>query len=130
MNPSVKAMHERIAEAKSKSPPPMRNIHKRHSQNTLKLLPPDAVCQYCGMPLDSSNATIDHVIPLSRGGTDTPDNKVWACKTCNHRKGDLLPYELPEEFKNSLSEYLDALPADKKPPRQQMFRMRPAYKRW
>lgn len=42
-------------------------------------------CQYCG--LRSSNLTIDHVIPRSRGGLHTWDNVVAACQPCNHRKG-------------------------------------------
>jgi 5-methylcytosine-specific restriction endonuclease McrA len=31
-------------------------------------------------------ATIDHYIPLKRGGADTRDNKVLACQACNHDK--------------------------------------------
>ncbi len=42
-------------------------------------------CQYCGVR--SSNLTIDHVIPRSRGGLHTWDNVVAACQPCNHRKG-------------------------------------------
>lgn len=42
-------------------------------------------CQYCG--LHSTNLTIDHVIPRSRGGLHTWDNVVAACQPCNHRKG-------------------------------------------
>lgn len=42
-------------------------------------------CQYCG----SENATtVDHVIPISKGGTDDPDNLVAACTRCNYSKGD------------------------------------------
>lgn len=42
-------------------------------------------CQYCGTR--SSNLTIDHVIPRSRGGLHVWDNVVTACQPCNHRKG-------------------------------------------
>jgi 5-methylcytosine-specific restriction endonuclease McrA len=42
-------------------------------------------CQYCG--IRTSNLTIDHVIPRSRGGSHTWDNVVAACQPCNHRKG-------------------------------------------
>jgi len=48
-------------------------------------------CQYCGrgdLPL-----TVDHVVPLSRGGEDTWDNLVCACVDCNNRKGDRTPEE-------------------------------------
>jgi len=49
-------------------------------------------CQYCGatdVPL-----TIDHVIPRSRGGTDTWENLVCACIHCNNLKGDRTPEEV------------------------------------
>ena len=42
-------------------------------------------CQYCGR--QSSDLTLDHVVPRHRGGTHTWDNLVTACKACNHRKG-------------------------------------------
>lgn len=48
-------------------------------------------CQYCGrgdLPL-----TVDHVLPLSRGGDDTWENLVCACVGCNNRKGDRTPQE-------------------------------------
>jgi 5-methylcytosine-specific restriction endonuclease McrA len=47
-------------------------------------------CQYCGATTD---LTIDHVIPRSRGGTSTWDNLITACRTCNARKGDQTPEE-------------------------------------
>ena len=48
-----------------------------------------SVCQYCGDR--SSNMTIDHVIPKSRGGRDSWDNLVCACPQCNAKKGDRTP---------------------------------------
>ncbi len=47
-------------------------------------------CQYCGSDRD---LTIDHVIPKAKGGRDTWDNMVCACKRCNNRKGILTPDE-------------------------------------
>ena len=46
-------------------------------------------CQYCRGPAES----IDHVIPKSRGGLNTWDNVVAACRRCNVRKGSRLPSE-------------------------------------
>jgi hypothetical protein len=43
-------------------------------------------CCYCGVrtnELDTSPATIEHVIPKSKGGLDHPENMVMACKVCN-----------------------------------------------
>ncbi len=45
-------------------------------------------CQYCSATRD---LTIDHVIPLSKGGSHTWENVVTACQSCNQRKGDRLP---------------------------------------
>lgn len=48
-------------------------------------------CQYCQKKVTIGSATIDHVIPKSRGGTHTWDNLVIACTKCNSKKGsDLL----------------------------------------
>ncbi len=50
-------------------------------------------CVYCGHSLEMGEATIDHVLPLARGGGDVPGNLVVACGPCNRLKGDLLPHE-------------------------------------
>ena len=50
-------------------------------------------CYYCNCPLTKSTATIDHLIPLARGGSNTESNRVWCCKHCNIQKGDLTPDE-------------------------------------
>ncbi len=47
-------------------------------------------CQYCYC---SKNLTLDHVIPLSKGGQHTWDNIVTACEQCNQRKSDRTPLE-------------------------------------
>ncbi len=52
------------------------------------------LCLYCGTSLPPSQLTRDHVVPLSRGGTDTWENTVTACRPCNHRKADRLLDEL------------------------------------
>ena len=48
-------------------------------------------CQYCGRP--GRDLTLDHILPLSRGGTDDWHNVVTACRECNRRKGSLTPEE-------------------------------------
>lgn len=47
-------------------------------------------CIYCGA---ERRLTVDHMIPLSRGGPDHPDNAVWVCSHCNSSKGDKRLYE-------------------------------------
>jgi 5-methylcytosine-specific restriction endonuclease McrA len=50
-------------------------------------------CVYCATPLDQHSATLDHVVPLARGGAHDSGNVVAACGPCNRLKGDLLPFE-------------------------------------
>ena len=44
------------------------------------------ICQYCGGPGD----TLDHIIPLSKGGPRGSTNVTLACADCNTRKGDQI----------------------------------------
>jgi 5-methylcytosine-specific restriction endonuclease McrA len=57
-------------------------------------------CVYCGIRpgrkqgarfLTRDAFTVDHIIPISRGGKNTWGNTVCACKTCNQRKADRTP---------------------------------------
>jgi 5-methylcytosine-specific restriction endonuclease McrA len=50
-------------------------------------------CQYCHTVLSSSELTLDHVIPRSRGGLSTWENLVACCHFCNRRKGNQSPTE-------------------------------------
>jgi 5-methylcytosine-specific restriction endonuclease McrA len=48
-------------------------------------------CQYCGRRFPTSELSIDHVVPISVGGTTTWPNVVCACTSCNKRKGGRTP---------------------------------------
>jgi 5-methylcytosine-specific restriction endonuclease McrA len=50
-------------------------------------------CQYCGQVLPSSELTLDHIVPRSRGGQSTWENLVACCHSCNHEKGNQLLQE-------------------------------------
>ena len=54
------------------------------------------VCHYCGQKTPPGQLTMDHVVPLSRGGMSTKANLVTACKECNNRKKTMLPMEWDE----------------------------------
>jgi 5-methylcytosine-specific restriction endonuclease McrA len=47
-------------------------------------------CQYCDIQFPKSNLTLDHVVPLSRGGKTCWDNIVTACSPCNAHKGNKM----------------------------------------
>lgn len=53
------------------------------------------VCQYCGINCIEAGkiATVDHIIPVSRGGTDTFVNLITACYECNAKKGKMTAAE-------------------------------------
>lgn len=63
-------------------------VKRRRVKSTLSrknILARDSfTCQYC---LSSENLTIDHVLPIARGGEWTWDNLVTACFSCNSKKG-------------------------------------------
>lgn len=50
-------------------------------------------CQYCGRRFPTAELSLDHVMPLSRGGLSSWENIVCACLPCNVRKGNRLPDE-------------------------------------
>lgn len=47
-------------------------------------------CAYCG---SDKSITMDHIVPISRGGNHTEDNVIPACKSCNASKGAKVPHE-------------------------------------
>ena len=51
------------------------------------------VCHWCEARVKPSELTMDHVVPLARGGKSTKGNVVPCCKECNTKKKQLLPME-------------------------------------
>jgi 5-methylcytosine-specific restriction protein A len=51
------------------------------------------VCYWCEEPVKPSELTMDHVVPMARGGKSTKGNVVPCCKACNTQKKQLLPME-------------------------------------
>ena len=50
-------------------------------------------CHYCGQRVPPKELTMDHVVPISRGGMSRKGNVVPCCKNCNTKKKYLLPVE-------------------------------------
>lgn len=51
------------------------------------------ICGYCGLPVPARELTMDHIVPIARGGRSTKGNVIAACKECNVAKKQLLPME-------------------------------------
>jgi 5-methylcytosine-specific restriction endonuclease McrA len=69
---------------------PMREV--RLTRRNL-LIRDNYMCQYTGQKISIDEATVDHVIPRSRGGASTWENLVMCCKDVNSRKADRTPEE-------------------------------------
>ncbi len=54
------------------------------------------LCHYCGLKFPATELTMDHLVPVSRGGKSSRGNVVPACKECNNKKKYLLPIEWAE----------------------------------
>jgi 5-methylcytosine-specific restriction enzyme A len=54
------------------------------------------VCYYCRRQVGAGALTMDHIVPLGRGGRSIRGNVVPACKSCNTRKKSLVPVEWTE----------------------------------
>jgi hypothetical protein len=71
------------------------------------------VCAYCrkDMVTDARSRCVDHVIPISRGGSHDERNLVTACKKCNAKKASKLPdeagFEWPGELGHTVNGVLD-----------------------
>jgi 5-methylcytosine-specific restriction endonuclease McrA len=45
-------------------------------------------CRYCGAKAPDVRLVVDHIVPVSKGGTDEPANLITACEPCNAGKSD------------------------------------------
>jgi 5-methylcytosine-specific restriction endonuclease McrA len=91
--PSIIRVNKYVNQGYTKVPLNRQNVFKRDNYT----------CVYCGCT-EKSALTLDHVIPQSKGGPDTWDNLVTACKRCNAEKADL-----------TLEEYGKVIPEPKRP---------------
>lgn len=52
------------------------------------------ICHYCGKKFRPAELTMDHIVPIARGGKSARGNVVPCCKECNSRKKYLTPAEM------------------------------------
>lgn len=65
------------------------------------------ICHYCGKKFKPEELSMDHVVPVARGGRSNKGNIVPCCKDCNNKKKYLTPVEMilaELERKNDFSE--------------------------
>jgi 5-methylcytosine-specific restriction endonuclease McrA len=73
---------------------PSRAWRQTPALSNLKLFARDRqVCAYCGHRFHIDDLTREHIVPTSRGGTDSWMNCITACRPCNGHKGSRLPEE-------------------------------------
>lgn len=78
-------------------PPPVAHHGRKdgrkgnYRKERTKLLAKDNHCYWCRCELTIDTSTMDHVIPLYRGGLDNANNRVLACEPCNHKRGHSMP---------------------------------------
>lgn len=61
-------------------------------------------CQYCGVTAGNAVLEVDHILPISKGGSDDIDNLITSCYNCNHGKSDIIvmPSDNPENIQKVL----------------------------
>lgn len=91
----INAAHDPVSDKSRGIAPRRQNRFYRGAKK--RLLKTDSHCYWCSKELDSSTGTIDHMIPLSKGGTNGTDNLVLACKECNEKRKNYLPESTPWE---------------------------------
>ena len=54
------------------------------------------ICYYCNKKFKPDELTMDHIVPVIRGGKSAKGNIVPCCKECNNKKKHMLPMEWHE----------------------------------
>lgn len=53
----------------------------------------NGICYYCNLKFEIKDLTMDHIVPIARGGTSTKNNVVVCCNKCNQDKKLKIPVE-------------------------------------
>jgi 5-methylcytosine-specific restriction endonuclease McrA len=65
----------------------MDQWERREAKALLMAGRPWVQCHYCGKWIFPTNATLDHIVPRSRGGDNSLSNLLLCCRGCNQGKG-------------------------------------------
>ncbi len=74
-----------------------RNAKELRSSQWWKRKRAKGICHYCGKQFPPKELTMDHLVPVIRGGKSTKGNLVPSCKKCNADKKYSLPFERGNE---------------------------------
>lgn len=85
--PSIIRVYKYVNQIIQKVPLSRENVYRRDNFE----------CVYCG-DNNRKTLTLDHVVPQSKGGKDTWDNLVTACRRCNGEKSNLTLEEYGKDI--------------------------------
>lgn len=95
------ATPERVIQMASEKPKVINSAPARkrsYRADKVKMLRKQKTCHWCGKQVSidgevegTLKATLDHIIPLKRGGLDNPNNYTLACESCNSERGHDMP---------------------------------------
>ncbi|MBF0328133.1 MAG: HNH endonuclease [Nitrospirae bacterium] len=64
-------------------------------------------CRYCNSRISPKDLTMDHIVPIIRGGKTQKNNVVTSCKECNNKKKHMLPLEWEDYINGRLQNNSD-----------------------
>ena len=88
---------------------------KHYSQTVRKMIYNNAGgrCELCGKQLLFFDMTLDHRVPLAKGGIDSVENLSCSCVACNTFKGQILPSDFMERITDIFMYQMEKKYADK-----------------
>ncbi len=66
-------------------------------------------CQYCGRKPPSVTLHLDHIVPVSRGGTNERSNLITSCQECNAGKSDVPLGQVPDPIHKTLQDQVERM---------------------
>lgn len=89
--------------------PVKKDFLKAKARRQLILEKQNGLCAYCDIPLTVDIATVDHLIPRSKGGGSRKKNLIVVCHTCNSLKGNISSVEEANERIYVFTEFIARL---------------------
>ena len=97
----MKAAEEAVPAAEADKAEDMQNCQRRNfsfSERSAVYTKTEGHCAICGKFVPYTEFTVDHIVPLAKGGSNDLSNLQCACGVCNRIKQDILPEELMEKL--------------------------------